>query len=253
MAVVLVLFLSIAGCGSDDGSTETASSTSDSDASVADAACELLSSESRLPAPPPATATNLMSLLAVISGLFSGSLEGETAQVQIFVEPESASSLEAVANAAADLRGAEVTSTMDQEAAHAEVLELLGPDNPSVANIEPGDLPPSVSLTVESTSAIEDLRAAFADDQRVREIVDDRLTPAGVGVRASLITVGFEEELRRLSETDIAGASVGTSILSLADAEEDATLDEVRSAKAEMEALVEAARDGCGLEVPGAP
>ncbi|WP_436792819.1 hypothetical protein [Actinospongicola halichondriae] len=247
-----MLLLSIAGCGSDDGSTEAASSTNDLDAAVDDAACELLSSESRLPAPPPATATNLMSLLAVISGLFSGSLEGETAQVQIFVEPESASSLEEVADAAADVPGADVTSTMDQEAAHAEVLELLGPDNPSVANIEPGDLPPSVSLTVESTSAIEDLRAAFADDPRVREVVDDRLTPSGAGVRAKLIAVGFEEELRQLSEADIAGASVGTSILSLADAGEDATLDEVRSAKAEMEALVEAANGGCGLEVPGA-
>jgi hypothetical protein len=177
--VLVGVFVVVAACGS----------ASDTPA-YADRACELLATERTLEAPPPAIGARVSRSLG---SLFQPDESG--ANTTVFVTPDLASELDAVAEEVGALEGIEVVEVVDQEATYEEFTEMFEDDAQLVNTVSPGILPPSVRVDAATDAGLDRLRSWAEEDERIYELVDVRETAA-----FTLATRAFPSQLEELEE-----------------------------------------------------
>jgi hypothetical protein len=220
------------------------------DAALVDAVCEALAAERTLP--PGLESLRLpprQNFAVTLSMALAGSQPGEAAEVVAYLDPAASASLDEVADELAAIDGVEVVEVLDQQAAYVEFVELFAASDPElVESVAPAALPTSVVVKARDDDALETVEAFAESDERVREVITDRVTVELVGQRAGTVVDLFDGEVDELLAAGGLPRDAATAVLRLDAA--SATLDHVEAARTAVGELLDEAADGCDLDPP---
>ncbi|MCP3883162.1 MAG: hypothetical protein GY701_32900 [Sulfitobacter sp.] len=183
--------LLVGACGGDDDGGVS---------SVDPAVCEALGVE-RLISFVPRLAIAELTVGEFLSTALTGSIPGDPASVIVSLEVDRKDRLEEVAAEVRSIEGVEAVDPVDQEQAYVELAEIFAGQPDLVESVEPETLRPSVRARVVQDDAIEAIHTRFADDARIREVIDDRLSPTTVAVSFGGAVDVFGPQLEILSAT----------------------------------------------------